>query len=328
MQQESSSANTRPPEAQIVFLTYLSRSGSTYLAHHLNRYYDISVTLEADFPDGLFWRQLRITSPRQLNTLVDSMLRMRKFQQWGISREALRNGLSQCGYPIMFPQLLRTVLGISFAQTDTRIWVYKNGKYFRKLELLREHFPGSKVIFVMRDPRAVFNSQNQSINSDGRPMWTSPVHCALKYREAVSIVQRYQEQSWFHLVKYEDLIEEKDAELERVRHFLGAGPKICESRMDYAEMIPAAQTHLHRNVGKSSLPDRVGAWQTELSAGEIFSIQCIAKRGLTEHGYHSIEEGRFQLGDRCLFFWDCLQTAIAVLPIRSYRRLQRLKWPK
>jgi hypothetical protein len=38
---------------QIVFLTYISRSGSTLLARMLDEYQDIGVTIEAVLPDGI-----------------------------------------------------------------------------------------------------------------------------------------------------------------------------------------------------------------------------------------------------------------------------------
>ena len=52
-----------PP--QLVFLTYIARSGSTFLAHQLDSLRDVNVSLEAALPDGFVRPAVYVAANRE-----------------------------------------------------------------------------------------------------------------------------------------------------------------------------------------------------------------------------------------------------------------------
>ena len=94
-----------------------------------------------------------------------------KFKNWGIDKGDMREELQKIDYPITFRDILPTALGLYFGDSFAEIWIYKNNLYRQYIESLLKIFPGSKFIFITRDPRAIYNSQRISIDSiTSKPM--------------------------------------------------------------------------------------------------------------------------------------------------------------
>ena len=62
---------------KIVFLTYISRSGSTYLAKLLDEYNDIGVTIESQIPDGIGWGRCNIKNSDDLEKYLKKLYLLR-----------------------------------------------------------------------------------------------------------------------------------------------------------------------------------------------------------------------------------------------------------
>ena len=104
----------------IVFLTYSNRVGSTFLARLLSRYDKIGVSLEAFFPDGIVYPMDPIQSETDLDNYLDRLYREPHFKGWQLSRDALKESLINKGYPVTYPNILRSALGLFFPTVTTR----------------------------------------------------------------------------------------------------------------------------------------------------------------------------------------------------------------
>jgi len=88
-------------------------------------------------------------------------------------------------------------------------------------------------------------------------------------------------------VKYENMIENIDIELLRVKDYLGLNVSVGEKVIseDYVNKIPKSQKHLHILVGKDANKSRMNAWKSEMSDTNIYIIQYVLIKELNEIGY-------------------------------------------
>lgn len=269
----------------LVVLSYLNRSGSTFLARLLSEYEDVAVSLEAQFDDGIVRASRRIANDADLEGVLAELAVDPKFSGWGVDSVALKARLAPAGFPISYPAFLRAALMEALGD-DARVHLYKNGRYLEQPETFRRQFPDAKMIFVLRDPRAVFASQKRSLDSrTGDPMSSQPAFTARWFRRMVETLDRLPDAPWLCVVRYEDLLSRPDDECGRVLDFLGASRRRRAEGTEYADRIPEAQRHLHEKVGGVADPKRVEAWRTELDAAEIAAIDAVAGPALARVGY-------------------------------------------
>ena len=172
-----------PSDRNIVFLTYLNRSGSTYLSAKLSNYQEVRMGVESRFNDGWITPGFSIRTEQDLDSYLDTLYLDNKFQAWKVHRDELVNKLATLPYPLCFSDILLAALSLYQGQSSTpRLLVHKCGEYYRCVQAIRREVPTAKFIFVNRDPRAVFSSQRRSMDSQtGRPMQENILHFLFGY---------------------------------------------------------------------------------------------------------------------------------------------------
>ena len=284
---------------QIVFLTYLNRSGSTFLAKLLNEYSDIGVSLEARLPDGIFYGPLKLKKAQDIEKVLNRLYADEKFLAWNIDRNVLRKKLSNLKFPIKFNQFLNTLLQKYFKKSDAKIFIYKCAHYIRYIETIKKLFPKAKFIFVLRDIRAIYNSQKNTLDSiTKRPMVNNPIVVAVKFKRIAKILRKNVNCDWLYVIKYENLMGDKDYELNKILDFLGSNRMKKINNKGYSKRIPNLQKSLHKNIDLPPLVERINAWQDKLSKSEILAIQKIAGDALSKSGYKLVDFGRISFKDR------------------------------
>lgn len=310
----------------LILLAYISRSGSTLLSEHLDAVPSVGVTLEADLPDGIFRSELLIERPESVDRALDRLYGDPKFRAWGVAREALRARLLERPFPQRFSAVLREILALAFGDREVRFPVLKQENCIWRIQATRRLYPGAQVVFIERDPRAIYNSQRTALDSrTGRPMSRNPLVTALTYARAIERAEGCAGEPWFHIVRYEDLVaapQETLASLLRALRIPSPSGGHAGEPGGYAGRIPASQRHLHANAGGPPLPERAVAWQRELEGTEIDIIQWIAGRVMERRGYRIVScppPWSVQFAARC----SCL--ARAAWPVaRAAARLLRL----
>ncbi|MFX0097199.1 MAG: sulfotransferase [Candidatus Hodarchaeota archaeon] len=313
---------------QIVFLTYISRSGSTFLARLLNEYEGIAVSIEARMPDGILYESFEIRGPEDVEKGLEILYSDGKFNAWNIDKQVLKKEICTLPFPIGYEQLLRTTLRLSSRNPSAKILVYKNGFYIKHIEAVKTKFPEAKFIFILRDARAIYNSRKASLNSETlEPMADNPIPVAKEYKQVSLIVDRYKDVDWLHVIKYEDLIRNTDSEIKRLLAFLGTGRKKNLIDRDYVEKIPEREIHLHTNVKLGPLRKRIDAWRGELNNAEIMAIQRISGEMLRRNGYELLHLEEVSLRDRIVYFgyWRAYYLSILRFIIELAIKRWRLK---
>lgn len=265
--------------AQIVVLIHLSRSGSTLLSRLLDELEEVGVTIEGAVPDGMTIPWIEIENTASLDRALDALFVQSKFRHWGVPREALRRRLVQSGFPIPVRVWLAGILDTYFEdRPNLKAQVYKRGAYVEHLEKLHQLLPDAKVIAIVRDPRGAYYSQMRRGNTRG-PAWF-----AKAYNRFMQAVRRVSAEPWVHVVRYEDLAAQPEAEIARVAAFVGADPT-RKRASDYVEQIPPSQTHLHDRLSGPVDAAIAEEWRTQLGPLSTICIEHLCRDSMIAENY-------------------------------------------
>lgn len=272
---------------KIYFLDYLSRSGSTLLAKKMSTYKDILVGIEADFIDGIIRGKVDIQSDGELDKYLSKIYKDPKFLGWGIKKNVLKNRLLTFGFPILFNDILRTVLNEYFKNGKAEVYIHKSNFYYRSINKVKKIFPEAKFIFIDRDPRAIFNSQKHANDFLLKKLnWGNIVSFLFAYKKSQKILNIYTSLNFLYIVKYENLITQEEAEMNALLKFLSVKNEKKRGDYNYYEKIPNNQKILHKNLkDEKNIVSRVDAWKKELKNYEIYILQFILHKELKKNNY-------------------------------------------
>jgi hypothetical protein len=166
----------RNVEPRMSFLLFRSRSGSTFLGDRLGRHPDVMVIPESDAAPNLvkFFKKNKsfcpgIDSWKLINFLFSEL----KLSDWGLPKEVLNNEIvarNASDWASIFHILCRTYRDWQKPGVNAVVFK-KSGWYCRNMDLLLSTYPGSVMIGIIRDPRAVYNSARKSIKIEKTVRW-------------------------------------------------------------------------------------------------------------------------------------------------------------
>ena len=189
-------------------------------------------------------------------------------------------------WPVSFPRLLRVALDLHFVGRPAPMSVYKMGSCLGKWDTLHALFPEAKVLFIKRDPRAIYASQKRAkASTTGKSMAGCVENFSQGYRQIMNAERRVAGEEWFHHLRYEDLVNDTHGELARIAKFLGISLERHDSVTDYFSRIPQSQRHLHPLVARAPVHQRVTRWRGELPMREVKRIEIVAYDSMREDGY-------------------------------------------
>lgn len=278
----------------ICFLNYISRSGSTLLSSYLDANPEVFVTIEADLPKVILEGETH--SKEELLRILRRISKGRKFKNWNISVEEMYNRID---VPVANIKILEQILLLYFEKEvheqdrKAKIIVFKS---FRPsifdFEDLVTKYPSYKMLYVYRDPRAVYNSQSKSYGSFfNLPFTASPFEFTDTWKANIKEKNRLAKIDNFKSVRYEDFVTYPQKVLEDIFDFWGVNNINSEERdVNYENKIPASQKSLHKLVGKEINENRVTAWKKELNSNAIQVIENICSREMRNCGYELYNE--------------------------------------
>jgi hypothetical protein len=277
-------------EKSFVFVNYISRSGSTFLCRLLDEYADVAVGIEAGFP-GAIHRLIpeqyeTIADDQSLHCYLDELFADIRFKEWKIDRQVLLKKLQAGGYPLNFKDILHHCMLEYFEETPSPIFVHKAGYYIDILEDVQKTFGEAKNIFVMRDPRAIFNSQkNARCLYSGKLMGHSLPYFVWQFRKRAKIVEQNRKNKNLYCVHYEKLIENTAEVMAEILDFLGVHAAKKDVASGYADRIPENQQQLHTNVKSDPNRNSLAKWKQGLQKHEVLFIQHKLGREMAAMNY-------------------------------------------
>lgn len=315
------------PSRSIVFLVYLNRSGSTFLANQLSRHPQICVCPEAHRP---LRRLLGLLGPAmsfrdRVQRLLKEIETEEKFSSWGLTRDEIAPRLQSCEDDV---DVLYTILDAYADKIKPKAsTVVVKGLFYLDLIESRgrpklDRKRNLKVIFLVRDARAIFNSQRVSISSTFyRPMQTSAVRSAQHWKRYVSKIAALEPKDWAEVVRYETLIVDVDKEMAKLIANLGLSVhvQLTLDSPQLAKRIPYAQKRLHANITAPAIPRRIDAWRTELPLSDRQAVEFISLSHLRRLGYE--RPANRSLRGAVAVMRDCIMLIIRIVmgsPLRLH----------
>jgi len=112
------------------------------------------------------------------------------------------------------------------------------------------------------------------------------LHFVFGYIDTQKKIEQFGGSSFFHLVRYENLLDNESEEIQKVIQFLDAGNRKDDTKEGYFDLVPDKQKHLHQNVS-SGKPDvkRKDGWREELGSADIQFLEIVLKKQLILNGY-------------------------------------------
>ncbi|MFO8099851.1 MAG: sulfotransferase [Salinibacter sp.] len=288
-----------------LFIVGMPRSGTTLLSALLDAHPSIAITPETHFytrcweaaapaserPDDVWARLVQQPGVQDMQLTEAEIERI-----WSRARAADRPAP---------PDLLRA-LGTTYAErSGAEIWGEKTPDHLAHVPAMLRNFPDAAVLCIVRDPRDVCLSlRDMPWNHDSLPeaawTWRRYAQKSLRYRDAFS--------EHFHIIRYEDLLEDPEAELRAVAEWVGVTFDDRMLRFHHQEGGPADtdrepwKAKMHRPVD----PTNKEKWRTHMTAAERAVVEIVAGAALPAYGYprppHTIDPalvrdlGRLLLG--------------------------------
>ncbi|MAP66835.1 MAG: hypothetical protein CMF80_03940 [Candidatus Marinimicrobia bacterium] len=275
-------------------LSYLSRSGSTLLARILNEYNEICVTIEGDFPPEIIslkkTSQIYFKNSKQIQYYYNELLKNTKLKSWNLNLNEIVSQCEQMIFPISGCQLFELFLK-QYAKKykpNASIILYK-GNPIMPWEICGfiESFPNSKNIQIIRDPRAVYNSQNK--NNDPytkKPLSISPIQTAFDWRKSIFFTKKISKKNYYE-IKYEDLINNNIQIINQLLDFLLVDKKATKRNGNtFTSLIPSVENKIHKNINKDFIKENIEKWKSKLSTKEILYLEKFLQNEMLYKGYN------------------------------------------
>jgi hypothetical protein len=258
----------------------VSRSGTTLLKEMLDAHSALAIPSESYFIPQLWARHGRRFEP---GAFLDDLGRLARVREWGVTPYDVRERLPAA------PTAADGIRAIYRSYADTRgkaRYGDKTPSYMQELDLLGRVFPDAQYVHLVRDGRDAALSflamrRRPRFNlARPRGLATFASKWRLEVEGARELGRRIPER--YHELRYEDLVREPKAELERVCEFLGL--EFEPGMLAYHEGVNASTLEDHPLLAK---PPTAGtrSWQEEMRPTDVQVFEAVAGRTLSELGY-------------------------------------------
>ena len=276
-----------PPSGPI-FVIGCPRSGTTLLTLMLSAHSRIAIPPETRFLLRVFRRRRSfgdLAEKSNRRRLARTLVRPRgtKFRHLGLDPELVKKAV------VDSPPTIGSAIGAvyrAYASDQGKArWGDKQPTYFRNVDLLRALFPDARFVHLVRDGRdCVASLKGMRWWHHGTvaaaAMWAHSVDCARRARRRLPA-------DAFIEVRYEDLVADPRAALERLAGFLGEDfEEAMLAPQVRAERLPRRQREVwHSQTLQAVTASRTGTYAGALTSAEISLVERVAGSRLRQLGY-------------------------------------------
>jgi Sulfotransferase family len=277
-----------------LFIGACPRSGTTLLRVMLDNHPDLAIPHESNFVRQLWWRRVRFGDLRDPANrrrvaewiLTDKSLRGARLRDGRISRRAAIRRVADA--PPTVGSIVQACLALYAELHGKPRWGDKRPSYSGFIGMLFAMFPNAQYINVVRDPRGSVASQIP-MGWDPRPV-AIPAATA-RWEAAIARTDHFARRlrpDQLLDVRYEDLVSDPHAALERICGFAGlrAGDAI-------EAMIGKRRSALrgpHQRVSEPVTTASVDRWREHLQPHDVALVEGATAALLDRFGYRPAGE--------------------------------------
>ena len=234
----------RAVDSEAVFVMGLPRSGSTLLSRLLNATPDILSVNDLYFLQAVLARHAEadVLGDKQAEELTETLLEVVDTRanakeafigQFQIPQETLRDIRNevmgrQKQTPWMWHELLDRLLSLVASACGKQRWADKTPQNFYHFQLLADHFPSARFIFLFRDPRSILASYKFAKGEGHDARRYHPIAYSLYWRSAIRYYQSVKNHPRVMMLRYEDLLHDTKGVCARLGEFLGTEVDVPE----------------------------------------------------------------------------------------------------
>lgn len=266
-------------DRQIILLSYVNRSGSTFLLSTLNKWPEICCCPEAEvLMELLLFEPQKIVSASQIKKLEYALINDYKLKHWKLKPDTILPACNNKKNSECFAEILNAFCDMHKPQA--KFVVFKAEYLIFLYEKLRNF--NCLWIDLVRDPRAVYNSQSKTINPyTGKPFSENIYQFAFHWNRHVKQALKHFKATNCQIIFYEDLIGDYTKCINAVASFIKIDI-LNFSKVQISDsyfMLPEQQ-NIHRNHGFPPIPQCVDKWRKHIDSKALFVIRICAFRGL------------------------------------------------
>jgi hypothetical protein len=257
------------------FIVGCGRSGTTLLRTLLNRHTAIAIPLESLF----IVDYLKAASRFDISVLKSLLVKEPEIQEWGI-----RPSLKDLQDSHTITEAVEKVHGVYLESKGKRQWGQKTPRFVRHMDLILTHFPNSRFVHMIRDPRAVVSSL---MHSDVHR--SNAFHASLRWKMDVRKGLDFEERNPDHVLRvyYEDLVRNVEEAIGRILTFLDLPYKI--SLDESVESGNAEYTrfyqNIHANIDRMPTDQYIDKWKDNLSRRDVEVVESITGNMMESLGF-------------------------------------------
>jgi hypothetical protein len=266
------------PASAPIFVVGTGRSGTSLLRCMLSAHPRIYVSHEASFYAWMMLYQRRGTGTE----FLDYFFKTASFRWLRVDPARVLAGLPTPLPRERLPEAFAAVMREKAAQYGRPRYGDKTPSHSRFIGRILEDFPGARIVYIVRDPRATVLSMSQ-MPWAAASFYANAVFCELDWRHAKKYLDR------MHLVRLEDLLADPEKQMRAILDFVGE------------PWDPAVLDHVANHPDKHDMPPlpwlesavqaRVAPeprWM-KLPPMQIRMIEDICKRTMKDCGYAPAE---------------------------------------
>ena len=273
-----------------IFIIYLNRSGSTFLSNQLSKLSEILVCPEAEVLVNVLLKNPDTgLNKKDQKILGSAMENDRKLKHWNLDIDLSKTD------PLSKLDLFFNILNQYRSRTKpgSTLIAFKAVDLINCIEVLHEYGSrkGLDIYFISltRDPRAIYNSQRQTyVEHRKKFMNRNPLAIVYQWNYLVTNSINYKSLTKLVILKYEDLINSLEIELNQLLKFLGIHGEhtFIGLQGDLKARIPKDQLSMHQNITNPPKLEKVNQWQTECTLIIQELIQQYTQEGLKQMKYN------------------------------------------
>lgn len=274
---------TSPP----LFIVGMPRSGTTLLATILGSHPRIDISPETHFING-FVRDLQRdgVDPDDTEAVWERWTRFHRFAMIDVDPERLRERwLVRAATQDPLKSLLASIIELHAANRGKVRGGEKTPDHFQHIDTLLSWFPGAQVIFIIRDPRAISASLL-------RVPWGGKYvdQHAEKWMKSMAVVDRYQSDPRFSVLRYEDLVQTPEATIRQLCERIGEDPvpQMLATKKETSVAGSVIADWASDHFAQSARPPQTGSlekWVDQLSRAQVSMIESITAATMKQWGY-------------------------------------------
>ena len=271
-----------------IFIVGMARSGTTLLQSILNNHPNIAIPRETGFFYLLdeYQKNNKTTSfsKKEMNQFWGWYSEKRRFTYLGLEKNNIEKNFEVFKDSKNFKNVLDSVMLANLKKNNKKRWGEKTPGHEKYLENIFELYPKAKVIFMIRDPRAIYASLNNV------PWGKQFVSIIIKrWNNSVRVYKNYKLDNRIKLINYEELVTNIEDIISELCEFIGEkfDPLMITDRdvknnSKGKSWIVKHEKEVARKVDNSSIEK----WKKNLNKFEIATIENFSDKEVFAEFYN------------------------------------------